>query len=56
MDRITPYLPLAGVVVGGLFACHLGMMILPATIDGLSTPILLLGGLGASIAAGLRWL
>ena len=56
MERIYPYLPHVGAIVGSLIVGHLGLMFLPAEIDGISTPILLTLGVGTAIAAALRWL
>lgn len=39
-----------------LFLGHLGLFVLPATIGGLSTPVLLVAGMAGSVAAAVRWL
>jgi hypothetical protein len=39
-----------------LFLGHLGLSVLPATIGGLSTPVLLVAGMIGSVAAAVRWL
>lgn len=48
--------PAVGVGAAALFIGHLGMFILPSTIAGLSTPILLILGMAGSVAAAIRWL
>ena len=48
--------PVFVVGASALFLCRLGIVALPSAIIGMPTPILLLGGTGAAIAAAVRWL
>jgi hypothetical protein len=55
MDRFILH-PVVGIGAVVLFVGHLGMYVLPSTLAGLPTPILLIGGMAAAISAAVRWL
>jgi hypothetical protein len=55
MDRL-PFHPAIAVGAVALFVGHLGMFVLPATLGGFSTPVLLLIGMIGSVTAAIRWL
>lgn len=54
MERLT-FLPVVGLCAAAVFVGHLGLMVLPANLAGLSTPVLLLCGVAGVIAAAIRW-
>ncbi|MEJ0012959.1 MAG: hypothetical protein WDM94_10110 [Bauldia sp.] len=56
MDRRYPLVSLAVVAGAALFIGHTAMYVLPPTLAGLPTPVLLILGMAGSVAAAVRFL
>jgi hypothetical protein len=56
MDRRYPYASVIAVGAAALFFGHAAMYVLPPTVAGLPTPVILIFGMVGSVAAAVRWM
>ena len=56
MDRRYPYLSVAAVGAVALFLGHTALQVLPPTVAGLPTGIILILGMVGSVVAAIRWM